>query len=322
MAIVEDILSNFKFLFIYLGLTEYMKERGFNISKILKPLLFVLKLYLVILVACALVNIVKDINMDAGMRYGFRMFAFVYGTPGHLINQMTYSIIILTAENEYFHKKNNIWKLMCAFIMISTMKTRAFLLIMVYMSLTYFIKYRKKKKLGLELAIVALVAILIGFSQFEYYFQTDGAPRQMFVEGAVKIVKEYFPFGTGFATYGSSGAAEHYSKLYYHLGFSNRWGMTEDNTLFLNDNYLPMIFGEFGLFFALLFLYMIFRYSKMVITDKKRFDSVNCRLITYAFLGDAILSSIQSSYLAHYSVVTLSIMYFLFFYPNKQGKLK
>ncbi|MCD8221086.1 MAG: hypothetical protein LUD07_02630 [Clostridiales bacterium] len=321
IAIVEDVISNFKFLFVYLGLSKYMSERGCDTSKILKGVFTVVKPYLLILVFFAALNLVTDIGMDAGTRYGFRMFSFVYGTPGHLINQMTYAIVLLSAEEEHFEKKNFIWEVLSGLVMVSTLKTRAFLLIVIYLALVYFFKIRNRRRLGLEIGIVGLLVALLGYSQFEHYFATDGAPRQMFVAGAVKLVREYFPFGTGFATYGSDAAGTYYSPLYNYLGFSSRWGMTTTNSQFLNDNYLPMVFAQFGLIFAVIFLILIAMYVRNILRDDKQFDTPGCKIMTYAFILDVLLSSIQSSYLAHYSVVTLSVMFFIFFYPNRHNTI-
>ncbi|EME8065067.1 hypothetical protein NYK85_002630, partial [Enterococcus faecium] len=292
--------------------------KGVRVDRILKIVCPILKIYLIVLFIFTIANLVTNIEMSSEVRYGLKNFAFIYGTPGHIINQMTYSILLLYGEREYIGRKNTLFIGLTLLVMLATLKTRAIILTFLFLALYYFFAIKKKKRIGLEISTVVIAIVLLGISQFEYYFLSEGAPRQMFVAGAVKLVKEYFPFGTGFATYGSSAAADFYSPLYYLLGFSNRWGMTETNQLFLNDNYLPMIFGEFGIVVALLFLLLIYIYCKRIIKASKETNSINIRLITYFFIGDIVLSSIQSSYLAHYSIVTLSFFYFLLFYRNRK----
>ncbi|EGP5630559.1 MAG: hypothetical protein KIA10_03185 [Enterococcus faecium] len=318
LAITEDILSLYKFLFVYLGMKTYLEKKGVRVDRILKIVCPILKIYLIVLFIFTIANLVTNIEMSSEVRYGLKNFAFIYGTPGHIINQMTYSILLLYGEREYIGRKNTLFIGLTLLVMLATLKTRAIILTFLFLALYYFFAIKKKKRIGLEISTVIIAIVLLGISQFEYYFLSEGAPRQMFVAGAVKLVKEYFPFGTGFATYGSSAAADFYSPLYYLLGFSNRWGMTETNQLFLNDNYLPMIFGEFGIVVALLFLLLIYIYCKRIIKASKETNSINIRLITYFFIGDIVLSSIQSSYLAHYSIVTLSFFYFLLFYRNRK----
>ena len=320
IAILEDVISMYKFLLVYLGMKTYLGKKRVNILRIIKVLTGILKIYLAIIFMCALLNLFTDVGMSAEIRYGLRSFAFIYGTPGHVINQMSYSLLVLYADREYLKKSDKIWIFISLAVMLSTLKTRAIILVFLYISLYYFFVLRKKKRIGLEIAIVVMAIGLLGISQFEYYFTREGTPRQMFVVGAIKLVKEYFPFGTGFATYGSSAAADFYSPLYYSLGFSNRWGMTETASQYLNDNYLPMVFGEFGLIIATVFLILIYKYCKVLIKRSTDNQSVNVKLMTYFFVGDIVLSSVQSSYLAHYSVVTLSVFYFLFFNQNKRMK--
>ena len=320
VAIIEDVFSIYKFLFVYFGMNIYLVEKGFDTHRIIKKLVTILKFYLFVLIFCAFLNLFINIGVSSEVRYGIRDFAFIYGTPGHLINQMTYSLMILYAEREYLKKDNRIWVLFTAAIMLSTLKTRAFILVFLYVALYYFFMIKKKKNLNREIIIILIAIFVLGISQFKYYFMQEGTPRQMFVAGAVEVVKEYFPLGAGFATYGSSAAAHHYSPLYYKLGFSERWGMTKKTPQYLNDNYLPMIFGEFGLIIAIVFLLLIYKYCYKLIKRATISKSINFRFITYFFVGDMILSSVQSSYLAHYSAVTLSIFYFLFFNKNKEMK--
>lgn len=320
LPIIEDIMSLFKFLYVYLGIQKFLKNRGVNTRAVLKAVLPLIKIYCLILAVFAIINLFINVGMHTEVRYGFRSFAFIYGVSGHIINQTTYFLLLLSAENEIFGRKNNFWKLIAVILMVCTVKFRAFILIAVYFVLYYFFMLRKKKRMGLEIVILGVIVLLAGYSQFKYYFMTEGTPRQMLVAGAVKLVKQYFPFGTGFGTYGSSAAAKYYSSLYSLLGFSSRYGMTADSPMFLNDNYLPMIFAQFGLIMAIVFVWLLYKYSSSVLTDEKRVMSQRTKMITWFFLANVLLSSIQSSFLASYTVVDFSVMFFLFFYPNRMGR--
>ena len=315
IPIVEDLFSLFKFLFVYLGMSEYLTRNRINRTTVAKAFTPLLKFYLLVLFICSIFNLFIDINMDSGTRYGFRMFSFIYDTPGHIINQASYSLLILNAVGDSM-KRNKIWIGITLFIMTMTLKTRAFILIVSYFSFIYVFKLKRKKNMVLESGIIASLIILVGYSQFEHYFLNNGTPRQMFVAGALKLVREYFPFGTGFATYGSSAASDYYSKLYYQLGFSTRWGLDPITKLFLNDNYLPMVFVQFGLILGCIYILLIYKIIKGFLNSIKNQQSPTLKVATYFFLSDIVLSSIQSSYLAHYSVVTLCIFYFIFFYND------
>lgn len=320
VAIAIDIVSNFKFLFTYFGIKRYSEMHPDEGENSLKFITLFVNVYVMILAFCAVLNNIADIGMTAEIRYGLKSFAFIYGTPGHVINQMSYALVILTASHIYKKTNNNIWIILSLFVMLSTLKTRAFLLAGVYMALMYFFVLKKKKRLGLEIGIIAVLVVLIGYSQFEYYFLATGilTPRQRFVYGAIELVKEYFPYGTGFATFGSSAASDYYSPLYAQLGFSGLRGLSAGDDRFMNDNYFPMIFAQFGIVVALLFIYLLYRYFRKIVTEPKISSNSYARLITWFFVMDIMLSSIQSSYLAHYSIVTLTLIFIRYLYPAKK----
>lgn len=317
LPLMEDILSVFKFLFIYLGLKAYLLNRGIGIRGILHTMGFVVKLHVLILFICGVLNLLIDIGMSSEVRYGIRDFAFIYKTPGHIINQMTYALFLFAAQENLLQQKTKVWSWMALGIMLLTLKSRAFVLVFLYCALYYFFVIRKKRRIGLEIVLILIFVALIAFENFQFYFLQVGTPRQMFVEGAVRLAKMYFPFGTGFATYGSSAAAEYYSPVYKILGFSNRYGMTAAQPYYLNDTYFPMIIGQFGMIAGVFFLFVLLRYFLSVMKDKKSSDTPLTRVMTYFFVGDVFFSSLPSSYLAHFSVVTLSVFFILFFYRNR-----
>ena len=62
------------------------------------------------------------------------------------------------------------------------------------------------------------------------------------------IMKDYFPIGTGFGSYGSSMAAQFYSRLYINLGYYRytAQGMSEENGDFLSDTLWPIVIAQTG----------------------------------------------------------------------------
>lgn len=318
-AIAIDVISNFKFVFLYLGAKSYLKRHAVAKDEILTLVLIVVKLYVLCLAACAAINLFRDIGMSNEIRYGLRSFAFVYGTPGHVINQMTYALLLLVAERIYLKKSDYFMGALCLFVMVCTTKTRAFVLAAIFLVLAFFFVVRGRKKISLGVAIFSLVLLFfLGFSNFHYYFTTPNAPRKMFLDGAVLLMKTYFPLGTGFATFGSSAAADYYSDIYIQLGFSNRYGMTYDNPLYLNDNYFPMVFGQFGILFGLIFCAFLVYVFIYIVKDRKSSSLPYVNVATLFFVFDCLFSCIQSSYLAHYSVIALAFIFMLFFFPDKE----
>ena len=87
MAIVEDVISSFKFLFLYLGLAEFLRRVGLNTRVVLRLVLPPVKLFMGALFLLACANLLRNIGMSTEIRYGIRGFSFVYPSAGHVINQ-------------------------------------------------------------------------------------------------------------------------------------------------------------------------------------------------------------------------------------------
>lgn len=313
VAIVEDILSIFKFVFVYFGLLAIKRESSIDTQESLNILNYLLKPYILIVLFLGLVNLFIPIGMDDGIRYGIRMYCFVFDIPGNLINQITYIIILFLANESKTKTSHSVWLIICCFILIMTLKTRAMILAAIFISLYIFAK-RKRKVNSVAVAIVIVfLSFLIGFSQFEFYFMNPNAPRQRFVMVSMDLVRRYFPFGTGFGTFGSAGAAKYYSPIYYEYGFDQLWGMTSDNPMYLNDNYFPMIFAQMGFFVGLLFIILLIVYFyNLYISSKNKSKLIQYGVLFYII--DLLFSSIQSSYLAHYSVVAITFLTMLYLY--------
>ena len=92
------------------------------------------------------------------------------------------------------------------------------------------------------------------------------------IKYGIKTANTYFPFGAGFAAYGSDMAARYYSPLYVKYGFEKVWGLSQAHGSFLNDGYINMLFGELGYFGTVLFVVCIGIITSMIYkikTDKK-----------------------------------------------------
>lgn len=76
------------------------------------------------------------------------------------------------------------------------------------------------------------------------YILSESVRMTMLKYGAI-TANTYFPFGSGFATYGSEMAARYYSPLYIKYGWEHLWALGRGGK-FLNDNFYASIIGQFG----------------------------------------------------------------------------
>ena len=164
---------------------------------------------------------------------------------------------------------------------------------------------KKKIKIGSQKSI-AFTFVLIGavlffaWSRFDSYFVTgmsnDQLARPMMYKTAPKVFMDYFPFGSGLGTFGTSASAKtYYSPLYYKYDLAEIWGMSpSDHGAFNADSFYPGLaqFGFVGLFFFIVFW-------------KRRLSAINnipdlryYKIAIMAFLCLAIENTGDTSYLS------------------------
>lgn len=120
----------------------------------------------------------------------------------------------------------------------------------------------------------------------------------------------YFPLGAGFGTFGSDVAATQYSPLYKKYGFNSIYGMRQGETYFLNDNYWPMVMGQFGFFGTMLILVALIKFMRMTINSTK--ENKYMYFSTFCALGFLLLSSVASKSYSEFSSICVFILIGIF----------
>ena len=111
--------------------------------------------------------------------------------------------------------------------------------------------FGKSNRLSVVHIALGLTAVaLIGMDQYINYYQSAGYARGELARQAIAVANDYFPLGTGFATYGSAVTAQidNYSPLYYAYGLSAVWGLAPGAASFLSDTFWPTVLAQFGYF--------------------------------------------------------------------------
>lgn len=128
--------------------------------------------------------------------------------------------------------------------------------------------------------IMSVIAIFIGvgWSKFEFYFIKGSSDifdpnvvasfaRPVLYVTSGFILCDYFPFGTGLASFASFPSAENYSNLYYEYHLDKIWGLSPTMPDFICDAYYPLL-AQFGIVGVILFIYYwiyIYRYIKILL---------------------------------------------------------
>lgn len=96
--------------------------------------------------------------------------------------------------------------------------------------------------------------------------------------------------------------------------------MSPNQQLFLNDNFFPMIFGQFGLLGALAFFIVLIEYVNDIMKRYSLKGNKITKFVASFWVIDALMSSLQSSYLSHYSLIALSFFGLICIYCGVQSE--
>ena len=171
-------------------------------------------------------------------------------------------------------------------------------------------------------ALFAPVVVALSWEQIEYYFfssiQNDSARYQLLVK-SIQVANEHFPFGSGFATYGSYYSAVYYSPLYEGYGLSTVNGLRPDGGAFISDSFWPMILGQFGwlglICYCAALLALFMRIQKMREYSKAIYTS------GLSILVHLLITSTGESAFVHPLAIPLAIWLGILFQTRKPEKL-
>ena len=130
-----------------------------------------------------------------------------------------------------------------------------------FIAFIFFLKKRlnfKSPKTMIYCAIVVSIILTVTWTRFDGYYvsglSNDELARPMKYKTSIKMLYDYFPFGSGMGSFACNGAWKYYSPLYYKYKLNDIWGLDEGGG-FICDAYYPTLaqFGIVGVFFFLWF---------------------------------------------------------------------
>lgn len=204
-------------------------------------------------------------------------------------------------------------KTITVILIIFTFRGKALGFIVTYLMVVFFInRYDRLSKK--TLIILAALGLLGGYFQIRYYFVDNVTPRALFLANGITTANDYFPLGAGYSTYGSNMAKVNYSPLYEKYGFNNIWGMNQEEQQFLNDNFWPMIMGQYGWIGLIIYVGIILLMFK-IINDEINHKQLKIAGFSIFFL--LVYSSIGGPIFVHYIGCATIIVFSLILRGNK-----
>lgn len=254
-------------------------------QKIYKHIIFVTFLYTI----CYLWDLKFHI-FEAEIRYGIRSTQLMYSHSTVFVACCVLLIGLLLVVSEF----NTGWEkclVVLLFLMCSTMRSKAWGMAIAVILICYFVFFRKKEiTLKTFLVFIPLIVALAWNQIYYYFFSTirEGSARYQLLVKSLDIMKDHFPIGAGFGTYGSYYSGEYYSPLYFSYGLSNVQGLMIHNRSFMSDSFWPMVLGETGFVGALAFacaLLKLFKQIQAVRTISNAFYASALCILSYLLIA-------------------------------------
>lgn len=201
-------------------------------------------------------------------------------------------------------KKNALIAVAIMLLGLVSGKSKFFGECVVFIALVFFVKQKIKftsAAFMLKLAALSAVVLFFTWTKFNAYYvegmkeDAQELARPLTYKTGMQIMWDYFPFGSGFGTFGCAAAAKEYSPLYYKYKLDRVWGLEPENPMFLADAFYPIYpaqFGIVGVFFFLIF------WKRRISETNKLTNIVYYRMALMCILALALESTADSSYLS------------------------
>lgn len=265
--IINDIfLFSKPYLLFFYVLTTLTNKQA---EKIYNWLIIFSKIFVVIISFSCVITLFKpSIMIDDGR---FRFYGLFQGAISN------WTILFLSIINSKKNKMRFFYYILCIIIVIFTASGLGMLCI-VGSALSYIFIEKSQKFKWYYLLFIIPICLWTGRNEIISYLINQNAPRYKLFYYAFITAKNFFPIGSGFATYASTMAISNYSLLYTEYKFNNIWGMSSENSAFLMDSYYPQIIGQFGILGTItyiIFIYSIFKQNIIIIKN----SSLRCNSI-------------------------------------------
>lgn len=281
VIVLNGIIVWFKSFIVYLTLDSILSREGRSTEVVINSIYLFARIFVLVAFIGLIISPITGAGVEllkTRMRYGFHPYKFIYSQPALLSWYCLATMMILTIANVSKYRKNNIiYRLMLTVVWLATLRSRAFVYVLVYWFLYYVLFIFDKKKLPKIklrfLIFVGIVAIVVAGSAIERYFFSGNTTRSILLITGISIAIRFFPFGAGIANYATSASFKNYSSLYYDYGFNMiyRLNQSEDGMTELTDCYWPAVMGELGII-GLIFLMILFYKLGKILLSKSRFN--------------------------------------------------
>ena len=200
-----------------------------------------------------------------------------------------------------------------------SVRSKSYVFVVIAFFIFYYLQAWKLTKMRFStiFSIILCIGIVfvVGWEKFQFYFiqgsnadMTESFARPALYQGAFLILKDYFPFGSGFGSYACYASSEYYSPLYYKYGLYNVWGLSEDHSGFIADTFFPQL-AQFGIIGVVLFIAFLVRRYKDTIRYYMVNEDGNLMKISLLVLAFFLVESSSDSTFVHNRGMAMMVLW-------------
>lgn len=203
----------------------------------------------------AIINIKFDFLESDGVRNGIKTISMGFTHPS-TFEFFIISIMIIKLFVNYvlkiFPRNYYITVIQCTTLVFLAGRSKGIAFMGIFLICLFIAKYSKKFKLKYILLMSPLL-VYLSYDRVVKSLLSKEEARNVLYKTSIKIANDYFPFGSGFSTFGSDFSRIRYSPLYYNYGINNVWGLSTEKSSFITDTQWAAILGESGYVGALIY---------------------------------------------------------------------
>lgn len=266
--VLLDLYSNVRFFFSILAAMYFFQNtKAYSIDK---ELIWIAKIISILFFIFTILDYTFNLFPNE-VRYGIRSIKLFYGHSTYLAGAIALLIIIFTIFPDNNNKK---YTVLDVILLLLTMRSKAVAFAGIYILMYVFAIHKRKKIRFWHIIFAVIIGVIVGYSQISYYFGklSGSSARSVMLLTSLAIMKDYFPIGTGFGTYGShvASAGVSYSPVYVKYGFNRIYELRNSiNGTFFDDQFWPIIFGQTGIIGTIAYVYILYYIIKRIIQIKK-----------------------------------------------------
>lgn len=333
-VVAVDLIANLKFFFSlavgYLFLPKCINRKG------KRRIIMHLYAMSAVMLGAFLIERFYPVWGQTEVRYGIRSAKMFFSHSTYLAGALAF---LTAALIMFFHKKNLFFIATNLIIMAFTLRSKAIASAAAFVAIYVFFVVMKKELKLWHVFVAGAAVLAIGWKQIMFYFVEvgDTSARSIMTATSFKILGDYFPIGTGFGTFASSAAADHYSPVYVNYGFE-AYGelMNLEQNRFFNDTFWPIIIGQTGFIGTvayLVLLYFVFSKVFQMRDINKYWYVAGISLMVYCLISSTSEPILNNSISISFAVLLGGIIrvleicrkvdnYFVWKLPKKRRKQK